>query len=100
MASLSQASMDKRGGVHPHGVLGGPSCPKGPHEQAFSYYDDLSYVFRRDQATGAHTETFVDVRPNVSGGYEGFPNEDGNDMEIPTMYSQGLHMSPEDIMGI
>ncbi|TYK08370.1 retrotransposon protein [Cucumis melo var. makuwa] len=32
-------------------------------------------------------------------GYEGFTNDDGNNIEIPTMYSQGLDMSSDDIMG-
>ena len=34
----------------------------------------------------------------MSDEYKGFPTEDGNNMEIPTMYCQGLNMSPEDIM--
>lgn len=33
------------------------------------------------------------------GGYEGFIGNDGNDIEIPSMYSQGLDMSSDDIMG-
>lgn len=32
-------------------------------------------------------------------GYNGFPTNDGNDMEILMMYSQRLGMSPDDIMG-
>uniref|UniRef100_A0A9I9DTW1 Retrotransposon protein n=1 Tax=Cucumis melo TaxID=3656 RepID=A0A9I9DTW1_CUCME len=32
-------------------------------------------------------------------GYNGFPTNDGNDMEIPMMYSWGLNMSPDDTMG-
>lgn len=43
-------------------------------------------------------ETFADVRSNVPKGYKGFPVDDGNDMEIPMMYSQKLDMSPKDIM--
>ena len=47
----------------------------------------MFYVFRKDCATGAHTQTFIDVRSNVPEGYEGFPADDGNDLEIPMMYS-------------
>ena len=38
----------------------------------------------------ACAETFADVGSNVSSSYEGFSLEDGNNMEIPMMYSQGL----------
>ncbi|KAA0033966.1 RING-H2 finger protein ATL66 [Cucumis melo var. makuwa] len=34
--------------------------------------------------------TFVDVGSNVLSRYEGFPNEDGNDMEIPTVLKNFL----------
>ena len=56
-------------------------------------------MFEKDRVMGACLETFVDVGSNVSGGYEGFSNEDGNNMKIPMMYSQGLDMPPKDIMG-
>ncbi|KAA0052326.1 hypothetical protein E5676_scaffold113G001490 [Cucumis melo var. makuwa] len=66
--------------------------------KSFPDYDELSYAFGKDYAIGTHAETFADVRSNVSDVYEGFPLEDGNDMEILTMYSLGLNMSPKDIM--
>ena len=55
-------------------------------------------MFRKDCVTRARVETFIDVGSNKSDGYEGFPHEDGIDMEIPTLYSQGLNMLPEDVM--
>lgn len=77
-----------------------PSCSKGPPEQVFPLLW-LTVVYVRERLhKGAHVETFVDVRSNVSDGYEGFSPEDGNNMEIPTMYSQGLNMSSEDIKGV
>uniref|UniRef100_A0A9I9DDJ0 Retrotransposon protein n=1 Tax=Cucumis melo TaxID=3656 RepID=A0A9I9DDJ0_CUCME len=44
-------------------------------------------------------ETFTDVGSNLPEGYEGFSADDGNDMEIPMMYSQGIDMLSDDIMG-
>ncbi|KAA0061395.1 retrotransposon protein [Cucumis melo var. makuwa] len=68
--------------------------------RSFPHYNELCYVFGRDCATGGRIETFVDVESNVSGWYEGLAStDDGNNIEIPTMYSQGLDMSPNDIMG-
>uniref|UniRef100_A0A9I9D629 Retrotransposon protein n=1 Tax=Cucumis melo TaxID=3656 RepID=A0A9I9D629_CUCME len=65
----------------------------------FPLYDELLYVFSKDRATGAHAETFVDIRSNVPGGSKGVQQEDGLDMEFPTMYNPGMNMSPEDMMG-
>ncbi|KAA0063952.1 putative nuclease HARBI1 [Cucumis melo var. makuwa] len=56
----------------------------------FLHYDDLSYIFGRDHATVKRAKTFVDVGSNVPRGYERFAAEDGNDMGIPTMVTQGL----------
>uniref|UniRef100_A0A9I9CI49 Uncharacterized protein n=1 Tax=Cucumis melo TaxID=3656 RepID=A0A9I9CI49_CUCME len=61
------------------------------------YYNKLAYVFGRDRAIDRGTETFIDVRSNGLGGYERFQMLDGNDMEIPTMYSQGFDMSQDDV---
>lgn len=47
---------------------------------------------------GGRIETFTDVGSNVPGGYEEFVADNGNDMKIPSMFSQGLDMSPDDIM--
>ncbi|TYK11084.1 retrotransposon protein [Cucumis melo var. makuwa] len=96
-----------RGGGHPCRVPGGVDlivsfshlAAKGLLNRSFSHYDELYYVFGRDHGTGGHVETFVNVGSNVIGGYEGFIGNDGNDIEIPSMYSQGLDMSSDDIMG-
>ncbi|KAA0056167.1 retrotransposon protein [Cucumis melo var. makuwa] len=96
-----------RGGGHPCRVPGGVDLivsfshlvAKGILNRSFSHYDELCYVFGRDHGTGGHVETFVNVGSNVIGGYEGFIGNDGNDIEIPSMYSQGLDMSSDDIMG-
>ncbi|KAA0046051.1 putative nuclease HARBI1 [Cucumis melo var. makuwa] len=48
-----------------------------------------------DRATGARAETFANVGSNLPRGFEEFPANDANDLEIPMMYSQGLNMSPD-----
>ncbi|KAA0035275.1 retrotransposon protein [Cucumis melo var. makuwa] len=46
----------------------------------FSYYDELTYVFGRDRATGRFAETFADVGSNEPGGrYDRFDMGDGNE---------------------
>lgn len=55
-------------------------------------------IFKGQMCDRGRAETFADVRSNVPKGYKGFPVDDGNDMEIPMMYSQKLDMSPKDIM--
>ena len=65
--------------------------------KSFPYYDELAYVFEKDKATGRFAETFVDVESNEPVGYEGFDMPDGNDMEFPSMYSQGIDMSQDDV---
>ncbi|TYK00096.1 putative nuclease HARBI1 [Cucumis melo var. makuwa] len=63
----------------------------------FYYYDELAYVFERDRATGRFIETFVDIGSNEHAEYEGFDMSDGNDMKFPSMYSQGIDMSQDDV---
>ena len=70
---------------------------KGFLNKSFSYYDELAYVFRRDRATGCFVETFTDVGSNEPDGYKGFDMPDGNDMEFPSMYSQRIDMSQDDV---
>uniref|UniRef100_A0A9I9CFF7 Retrotransposon protein n=1 Tax=Cucumis melo TaxID=3656 RepID=A0A9I9CFF7_CUCME len=65
--------------------------------KSFPYYDELAYVFKKDRATGRGVETFTDIGSNDPSRYEGFQPPDGNDMEIPTIYSQGFNMSQEDV---
>ncbi|TYK11927.1 putative nuclease HARBI1 [Cucumis melo var. makuwa] len=50
------------------------------------------------RATGARAETFANVGSNLPRGFEEFPANDANDLEIPMMYSQGLNMSPDKLM--
>uniref|UniRef100_A0A9I9E9K3 Retrotransposon protein n=1 Tax=Cucumis melo TaxID=3656 RepID=A0A9I9E9K3_CUCME len=74
---------------------------KGLLHKSFPYYDDLSYVFGKDRATGARSETFPNVGSNVSNMFnDTIPLGDSHDEDIPTMYSQGVHMSPDEMFGI
>ncbi|TYK07962.1 retrotransposon protein [Cucumis melo var. makuwa] len=73
---------------------------KGFLHKSFSYYDDLFYVFDKDQATGACLETFADVGSNMLNMFnDGVPLDDSHDKDIPTMYSQGVHMSLDEMFG-
>uniref|UniRef100_A0A9I9D4Z6 Retrotransposon protein n=1 Tax=Cucumis melo TaxID=3656 RepID=A0A9I9D4Z6_CUCME len=65
----------------------------------FLHYNALSYVFEKDQATGAHAETFADIDSNMSADYDSVPTKDGIDMEFPVMCSPRMNMSPKDMMG-
>lgn len=72
---------------------------KGLLNKSILYYDDLSCVFGKDRATGAHTDLY-DLGLNVPGGYDDeFRIDDANDPKIPIMYSKGLDMSLDKIMG-
>ncbi|KAA0052090.1 retrotransposon protein [Cucumis melo var. makuwa] len=66
----------------------------------FPHYDELSYVFGKDRATGGRAKSFVDVGSNDPAGYDAFVADAAPDMDFPPMYSQGLNMSPDDLMGI
>uniref|UniRef100_A0A9I9DX92 Retrotransposon protein n=1 Tax=Cucumis melo TaxID=3656 RepID=A0A9I9DX92_CUCME len=70
---------------------------KGLLNKSFYYYDKLAYVFERDRATGRFIETFADIGSNEHAEYEGFDMSDGNDMKFPSMYSQGIDMSQDDV---
>ncbi|KAA0053727.1 retrotransposon protein [Cucumis melo var. makuwa] len=53
---------------------------KGLLNKPFPYYDELTYVFDRDRATGRFAETFADVGSNEpGGGYDRFDMGDGNE---------------------
>ncbi|KAL4010948.1 hypothetical protein IC575_027990 [Cucumis melo] len=66
---------------------------KGLLNKPFPYYDELTYVFGRDRATGRFTETFADVGSNEpGGGYDRFDMGDGNE-ELPPVYSLGIDLS-------
>ncbi|KAL0558898.1 hypothetical protein IC582_003481 [Cucumis melo] len=69
---------------------------KGLLNKSFLYYDELTYVFSRDRATGWFAKTFVDVKSNKPSGYEGYDMVDQNE-EFPSMYSQGIDMSQDDV---
>ncbi|KAA0032341.1 retrotransposon protein [Cucumis melo var. makuwa] len=62
---------------------------KGLLNKSFSYYDELTYVFGRDRATGRFPETFADVGSNDPDGYEGFDMMDGNE-EFRLCTARGL----------
>ncbi|KAA0043564.1 retrotransposon protein [Cucumis melo var. makuwa] len=69
---------------------------EGLLHKSFPYYDDLSYVFDKDRATEARLETFADVGSNVLNMFnDGVPLGDSYDQDIPAMYSQGVHISPD-----
>ncbi|KAL0549508.1 hypothetical protein IC582_013992 [Cucumis melo] len=70
---------------------------KGLLNKLFPYYDELTYVFGRDRATGRFAETFTDVESNEpDGGYDKFDMGDGNE-EFPPVYSQGIDLSQDDV---
>lgn len=48
---------------------------------------------------GGRTETFGDVGSNELDGYERFVVDVAHDMEFQAMYSQGLDMPPDEVMG-
>ncbi|TYK05421.1 retrotransposon protein [Cucumis melo var. makuwa] len=70
---------------------------KGLLNKHFPYYNELSYVFERDMATSRFTKTFADVGSNKPIGHEGFDMSDGNGLEFPSTYSQGIDMSQDDV---
>ncbi|KAA0066059.1 retrotransposon protein [Cucumis melo var. makuwa] len=67
--------------------------------RSFPHYNNLSYIFRRacdERALG----DICRCGSNVPFGYEGIATGDGNNMKIPTMFSQGLNMSREEFVAI
>ncbi|KAA0041596.1 retrotransposon protein [Cucumis melo var. makuwa] len=73
---------------------------KGLLNKSFLHYDKLSYVFGKDRATGGRAESFADVGSNDSTGYDAFATDAVPDTDFPPMYSQGLNMLSDDLMGI
>ncbi|KAA0039536.1 retrotransposon protein [Cucumis melo var. makuwa] len=69
---------------------------KGLLNKLFLYYNELTYVFGRNRATGRFAETFTDVGSNEPGGYDGFDMGDGNE-EIPPVYNQGIDLTQDDV---
>lgn len=53
---------------------------KGLLSRSFPFYDELSYVFKKDRATGERVESFVNIESNFSLGFENFAHVDLNDM--------------------
>ncbi|KAA0050216.1 hypothetical protein IC582_021749 [Cucumis melo] len=72
---------------------------KGLLNKSFVHYDELSYVFGKDRATGGRTECFADIGLNNPAEYDAFAADAATDTDFPPMYSQGLNMSPDDLMG-
>ncbi|KAL0556207.1 hypothetical protein IC582_004717 [Cucumis melo] len=70
---------------------------KGLLNKPFPYYDELTYVFGRDRATGRFAETFADVGSNEpGGGYDRFDMGDGNE-DFPPVYCQRIDLSQNDV---
>ncbi|KAA0025957.1 retrotransposon protein [Cucumis melo var. makuwa] len=69
---------------------------KGLLSKPFPYYDELTYVFDRDRATGQFAETFADMGFNEPSGYERFDIANGNE-EFPPVYNQRIDMSQDDV---
>ncbi|KAA0037173.1 retrotransposon protein [Cucumis melo var. makuwa] len=72
---------------------------KGLFNKSFLHYDELSYVFSKDRATGGRTESFADVGSNDPTGYETFATVAASDTDFQPMYNQRLNMSPGELMG-
>ncbi|KAL0537717.1 hypothetical protein IC582_026702 [Cucumis melo] len=66
---------------------------KGLFNKSFVHYDELSYVFDKDHATGGRAESFADIGSNDPAGYDAAP-----DTDFPPMYSSGLNMSLDHLM--
>uniref|UniRef100_A0A9I9EKM1 DUF8040 domain-containing protein n=1 Tax=Cucumis melo TaxID=3656 RepID=A0A9I9EKM1_CUCME len=71
---------------------------KGLLNKSFAHYDELSYVFGKDRATGGWVESFADIGSNHPVGYDAFPADAAPDTDFPPMYSPGLNISPDDLM--
>ncbi|KAA0034857.1 retrotransposon protein [Cucumis melo var. makuwa] len=67
--------------------------------KSFPHYDELSYVFGKDRATEGWAETFGDVESNDPTWYVAFHTDAAPNMEFQPIYSQGLDMSPDEVMG-
>ncbi|KAA0048374.1 retrotransposon protein [Cucumis melo var. makuwa] len=72
---------------------------KGLLNKSFPHYDELSYVFSKDHATGGRAESFADVGSNDPTGYDAFAANAASDTDFQPMYSRGLNMSPDELMG-
>ncbi|KAL4035761.1 hypothetical protein IC575_004468 [Cucumis melo] len=91
IAQLVRMTAEKLPGCQLH------PAAKGLLNKPFPYYDELTYVFGRDRATGRFAETFADVGSNELGnGYDRFDMGDGNE-DFPPVYSQGIDLSQDDV---
>uniref|UniRef100_A0A9I9DWQ9 Retrotransposon protein n=1 Tax=Cucumis melo TaxID=3656 RepID=A0A9I9DWQ9_CUCME len=68
-------------------------CIIAKKDVSFPHYSELCYIFERDCVTGGRVETFTNIGSNVPKGYKGFAADNGNDMEMPSIFNQGLDMS-------
>ncbi|KAL0545976.1 hypothetical protein IC582_015880 [Cucumis melo] len=59
---------------------------KGLLNKSFPHYDELSYVFGKDRATGGRVESSADVRSNDSAGYESFAADFAPNTDFQPMY--------------
>ncbi|KAA0065970.1 retrotransposon protein [Cucumis melo var. makuwa] len=72
---------------------------KGFINESFLHYDELSYVFGKDPTTEGQAKSFMDVGSNDPAGYAAFVANAASDTNFQPMYSQGLNMSPNELMG-
>ncbi|KAA0040952.1 retrotransposon protein [Cucumis melo var. makuwa] len=73
---------------------------KGLLNKPFPYYDELTYVFDRDRATGRFAKTFADVGSNEPDEYDRFDMRNGNEDFPPVTESSGSKRkrgSPRDL---
>ncbi|TYK05687.1 retrotransposon protein [Cucumis melo var. makuwa] len=72
---------------------------KGLLNKSFPHYDELSYMFGKDRAMGGRPKSFTDVGSNDLVRYEAFTADAASDTNFQPMYSQGLSMSLDELMG-
>uniref|UniRef100_A0A9I9EJW8 Myb/SANT-like domain-containing protein n=1 Tax=Cucumis melo TaxID=3656 RepID=A0A9I9EJW8_CUCME len=69
------------------------SAAKGLLNKSFVHYDELSYVFGKDHATGGRAESFANIGSNDPAGYDVFAADAAPDTNFSPMYSPRLNMS-------
>ncbi|KAA0057175.1 retrotransposon protein [Cucumis melo var. makuwa] len=60
---------------------------KGLLNKSFFHYDELSYVFGKDRATGGRAKSFANVGSNDPAGYDAFAADAAPDTDLSPMYS-------------
>ncbi|KAL4025449.1 hypothetical protein IC575_013846 [Cucumis melo] len=70
---------------------------KGLLNKSFVHYDELSYVFGKDRATGGRAESFADIGSNDPPGYDAGAADAMPDTDFPPMYI-GIEHVADDLM--